>query len=158
MNKKPGYVLSDEFSSRNENNLKSVIGTNERPIENHSQSNFSNMNKSSPDETNRASQLKKQLVNNQSAGTQILDVAIKQVELRDKSPRLDTVRRSSLARRRKKEGFLKDFSYRKQESIQLDEILVKMEDSVNYDDFRVALQNAPKGGISPLSTSQKETE
>lgn len=39
----------------------------------------------------------------------------------------------------------------------LDEILVKMEDSVNYDNFGVAMQDAPKLGFTPVS-NQKEEE
>jgi len=30
------------------------------------------------------------------------------------------------------------------------------DDSVNYDDFKVALQNAPKGGLSPISDDREE--
>ena len=71
----------------------------------------------------------------------------------------DKQSQSSTQRRRKKDGFLKDFSYRKQDSsIQLDEILVKMEESVNYDDFKVALQHAPKGGISPISNNKNDEQ
>lgn len=62
-------------------------------------------------------------------------------------------------RRRKKDGFLKEFPYRKQDTqekqeMQLDEILVKMEDSMNYEDFQIGLQNAPKGGVSPKYTTE----
>ena len=38
----------------------------------------------------------------------------------------------------------------------MDEILVKMEDSVNYDDFKLALNNAPKGGLSPFSNEKED--
>lgn len=69
----------------------------------------------------------------------------KSQKLMQESPRLP----SSSHRRRKKEGFLKEFSYNKnnKEELGLDDLLVKMEDSVNYDDFKIALQNAPKGGV-----------
>lgn len=115
--KRPGCGLSDGLSSRNGANQRSTSGTQGRPGDHQS---FSQVNNTSPDDTSRTAPVNKQRMNAhsyQSSGTQRQEHPPRNADSRKLSPLRDSARQTSPHRRRKKEGFLKDFSYRRQESI-----------------------------------------